>query len=85
MSFSYSKKLSGDVKPLIDTAKRITKATGTKMSGDENKGTFSGKTVFGEIGGSYLVKDGVIKITIHKKPFLVPEAKLVAALDKFFS
>ena len=84
MAFIYCKRLYGDVKPLIDTAKRIAKITDANLTGDENGGLFFGSTVFGEIKGSYAVTNGVIKITIHKKPFLVSEAKLTAAFNKFF-
>jgi len=85
MAFLYIKKLSGDVKPVIETAKKMAAVVGAKMKGDENSGTFSGKTVIGEIGGSYEVKSGVITVTVNKKPFLVPEAKIITALDRFFS
>ncbi len=85
MAFLYIKKLSGEVKPLIETAKKIASIAGAKMKGDEKKGTFSARTVVGEVNGVYEVEAGVITITIHKKPFLVPEAKIIAAFDKFFS
>ena len=85
MAFLYIKKLSGDVKPVIETAKKIAAAAGAKMKGDEKKGTFFAKTVVGEIKGGYEVAAGIITITVHKKPFLVPESKIINALDKFFS
>lgn len=85
MAFLYIKKLSGDVKPVIETARKIAALAGAKLKGDEKSGTFSGKTVIGEISGSYEVKTGVITITVHKKPFLLPEAKIISALDKFFT
>ena len=85
MPFTFTKKITGDVKPIIDTAKKIAKVTGAYMDGDEESGTFSINTAIGLIAGSYVVKDGVITITVHKKPFLIHEVKIKAALDKFFS
>ena len=85
MSFTYTKKLTGDIKPLIVKAQRVAKATGTTLTGDENSGKFHGNTFLGEIGGSYTVKDGVMHIAINKRPYLVSKAKLVAAFDVFFS
>jgi hypothetical protein len=85
MAFLYIKKLSGDVKPLIETARKIASIAGAKMKGDEKKGTFSAKTVVGGIDGVYEVNAKVLTITVNKKPFLVSEAKIVTGLDKFFS
>jgi hypothetical protein len=84
MSFTYSKRI-GDIKVFFESAKIIARTTGARFSGDENKGKFSGDTILGEISGSYLVNDNVMKITIHEKPFLVPESKIRTTLDKFFS
>ena len=85
MSLSYSKEFTGDVRPFIDSAKRMAKTIGTIMAGDDSSGTFSGNTVIGGINGAYEVKAGVITITVNKKPFLVPESKIITALDKLFS
>jgi hypothetical protein len=85
MSFIYKKQLSGDIAKLIARAKTIARKTGVTMRGNENSGTFFGRTIFGEINGSYTVINGVIKIAIHKKPFMVSEAKLVSAFDTYFS
>ena len=71
MAFLYIKKLSGDVKPVIETARKIAALAGAKLKGDEKSGTFSGKTVIGEIGGVYGVKANILTITVKKKPFLV--------------
>ena len=71
MAFIYKKHLSGDKPKLIATAKTIARKTGVTMRGDENSGTFFGRTIFGEINGSYTVVNEVIKIAIHKKPFMV--------------
>ena len=85
MPFIYRKKLSGDLKQLISNAKKIATKTGCTISGDEHNGRFYGKTVVGEIGGSYTVTNGVIRITIQKKPFMVSEVKLASAFDAYFS
>ena len=85
MAFLYIKKLSGDVKPLLETAAKIAALAGAKLKGDEKSGTFSGKTVIGEISGVYEVKANILTITVKKKPFLVPEASIISALDKFFT
>ena len=80
-----SRNCHGDVKPLLETAAKIAALAGAKLKGDEKSGTFSGKTVIGEIGGVYEVKANILTITVKKKPFLVPEASIISALDKFFT
>jgi hypothetical protein len=84
MAYTYRKNIEGREKLFTDTVQRIARVTGIRFSGDESGGRFSGRTVVGEISGFYAAANGVITITVSKKPFMVSEAKLTAAFDKFF-
>ncbi len=69
---------------LSSTLKKVEKAiveNGGKFKGDTNKGEFSGK-----IKGNYVVfsKDKV-KITITRKPFVVPSRKIESAIREYFT
>jgi len=85
MSFTFTKKLTGDIRQLFAKAKAEAEKAGGTISGDERSGGFSGKTPVGTIHGAYTVVDGVLTVTIGKKPMLVPESAIREAFNGYFS
>jgi hypothetical protein len=84
MLFAFTKKLTGDILQLLAKAKVEAEKAGGKISGDEHSGDFSGKTPFGSISGTYTAVDGILNVTISKKPMLVPESAIKDAFNGYF-
>jgi len=55
------------------------------ISGDEHSGDFTGKTPLGAIKGTYTVADGILTVSINKKPMLLPESLIRDAFNEYFT
>ena len=85
MAFLFTKKLTGDIQQIFVKAKTEANAAGGKISGDEKSGDFTGKTPVGAIKGTYTVTDGVLNVTINKKPMLLSENTIKNAINGYFA
>lgn len=80
MSKSFEFKLRADPKAVIAKAKKIAAQNEVVLEGDTTSGWFSGHGVKGE----YRIKDRTIRITITKKPLMVPWFVVESRLKGFF-
>lgn len=69
-----------DPDTLVREAKEVAKENDATLTGDARSGNFSGKGV----EGSYEVEGRTVKVTITKKPRLVPWSIVESTIKGFF-
>ena len=80
MSKSFSVPFTGDATSLLERARKAAADNGAQVTGDTNKGTFSGRGV----EGSYIVSGNTINVTVDKKPLVIPWPLVESQLKQFF-
>lgn len=80
MSKSFSVNFTGDATSLLERARKTATDNGAQVTGDTNKGAFSGRGV----EGSYAVNGNTVNITVDKKPMIVPWSLVESQLKQFF-
>lgn len=73
--------LSKDPAAVVKSARAQAAKHEFEFDGDENEGRFAGKG----IQGLYTISGQEMKITIAKKPMLLPWAVIESAITKFFT
>ena len=77
--------IKGKPKDVLGQVRKKISDAGGSFAGDEHAGTFSGKSVLGDIKGSYSVSGQTATITITSKPFLAPCGKIESTIRDYFS
>jgi hypothetical protein len=80
MSKSFSVPFTGDAASLLERARKTAADNGAQVTGDTNKGTFSGRGV----EGSYTVSGNAVNVTVDKKPMIIPWSLVESQLKQFF-
>ncbi len=80
MSKSFSVNFTGDAASLLARARKTAADNGAQVSGDTNKGSFSGRGV----EGSYTVSGNTVNVTVDKKPMIIPWSLVESQLKQFF-
>ena len=80
MPFSFSLERPADIDAVFQNVKAGLEQNGGKMAGDTTRGKISVK----QIEGVYEVTENVIKITITKKPLLIPAGLIEQEIRKAF-
>ena len=80
MSKSFSVPFTGDAASLLGRARKAAAENGAQVTGDTNKGTFSGRGV----EGSYTVSGNTVNVTVDKKPMIIPWSLVESQLKQFF-
>ncbi len=80
MSKSFSVPFTGDAPSLLARARKTATDNGAQITGDTNKGTFSGRGV----EGSYTVSGNTVNVTVDKKPVIIPWSLVESQLKQFF-
>jgi len=80
MSKSFSVNFTGDPTSLFERARKAAADNGAQISGDTNKGAFSGRGV----EGNYTVSGNTVNITVDKKPMIIPWSLVESQLKQFF-
>ena len=80
MSKSFSVNFTGDANALLARARKTAADNGAQVTGDTNKGTFSGRGV----EGSYTVSGNTVNVTVDKKPMIIPWSLVESQLKQFF-
>ncbi len=80
MSKSFSVPFTGDATSLLERARKAAADNGAQVTGDTNKGTFSGRGV----EGSYIVSGNTVNVTVDKKPLVIPWPLVESQLKQFF-
>jgi hypothetical protein len=80
MSKSFSVNFTGDPAPLFERARKAAADNGAQITGDTNKGSFSGRGV----EGNYTVSGNTVNITVDKKPVIIPWPLVESQLKQFF-
>jgi hypothetical protein len=66
---------------LLEHAKQVAQTNNALFDGDEASGSFAGSGV----KGSYEITNGVITVTITRKPFFVPWSLVETQIRGFFT
>jgi hypothetical protein len=80
MAKTFDISFSGDAASLLQRAKNAAAEAGAKLTGDTNRGNFSGKG----IEGHYEISGNMVHVTITKKPIVVLDSVIESQLRKFF-
>jgi hypothetical protein len=80
MSKSFSVPFTGDTSSLLERTRKIAADNGAQVTGDTNKGTFSGRGV----EGSYTISGNTVTVTIDKKPVILPWGLVESQIKQFF-
>ena len=80
MSKSFSVNFTGDATSLLERARKTAADNGAQVTGDTNKGSFSGRGV----EGSYTVSGNTVNVTVDKKPMIIPWSLVESQLKQFF-
>lgn len=70
---------------LIEQLDGAMKKISGEFYGDTNNGAFKGKTPLGGFGGSYIVENDTIHVTIEKKPFLVSCSRIEEEINNYLN
>ena len=77
---SFQVKLKLKAEEVVEKAKAASKSNGVAMEGDHSKGHFNGQGV----EGNYHIEGSTLKISITKKPLIVPWSLLETKIKNFF-
>jgi hypothetical protein len=80
MAKSFSVNFTGDATSLLERARKTAADNGAQVTGDTNKGSFSGRGV----EGSYTVSGNTVNVTVDKKPMIIPWPLVESQLKQFF-
>ncbi|MBF0219738.1 MAG: hypothetical protein HQL49_09450 [Gammaproteobacteria bacterium] len=84
-SFSFALLNGVSAVSLLARAEERICSSGGRFSGDATAGSFSGKTLLGEVAGEYQVVANEVIITITGKPALLSLNKVKTGIEAFFS
>lgn len=69
---------------LLARIKAEAASEGIALTGNEDAGSFEGKTLIGRVAGSYQVDNTTLTVRLEKHPTLIPKPILRALLDRLF-
>jgi hypothetical protein len=69
---------------LMDKVKKEAAAEGIAFAGNEDAGSFNGKTLFGKIAGVYTVEGPTLTVRLTEYPRLLPKGFIHRALQRVF-
>lgn len=84
MAHTFSFDVPDDAATALAKASSLVKGAGGSFAGDENGGTFAGKTPAGDVKGRYQVAGKTVTIEITDKPFIVPKTLVESKVKEFF-
>jgi hypothetical protein len=86
MSHDFTVQLNNEIPSVLKKVESEITGNGGNFKGNEEKGSFDGKTLLGLIRGEYCCLSGnEIKITITHKPLLVPYSVIESEIKKYFT
>jgi hypothetical protein len=77
--------INGSVEPWLARVEQAVVSMGGQFKGDAHKGEFAGKTLLGEVRGTYRIGDDAVSIDIVRKPAMVPMGLIEKEIRGFFS
>ena len=85
MSHAFTVQLSSEIPLVLKKVESEITCNGGSFKGNEEEGSFDGKTLLGLIKGEYCCISGnEIRITITHKPLLVPNSVIESEIRKYF-
>ena len=86
MSHAFTVELNNEIPSVLKKVESEITGNGGSFKGNEEKGSFDGKTLLGLIRGEYCCLSGnEIRITITHKPLLVPYSLIESEIKKYFT
>ncbi len=86
MAHSFTIEVPDAIASVLSRVESEITGGGGLFQGDEESGSFSGRTPLGTIKGEYRCASGsAITITITDKPFLLPYTVIESTLREYFS
>ena len=86
MSHAFTVQLNNEIPSVLKKVESEITGNGGSFMGNEEKGSFDGKSLLGLIRGEYsCVSGNEIRITITHKPLLVPYSVIESEIRKYFT
>jgi len=86
MAHSFTVKFSDELSAVLDKVRAGITGNGGRFEGNEERGSFEGKTVVGVIKGEYrCIAGNEIEISITHKPFIVPYGSIESEIKQYIA